>query len=268
MEKYSLKWTDFKDNVSSSFKRLRQEKDFFDVTLVSSDEKHISAHKVVLSASSDFFKNILKKAAHVNPMLFLSGVNSKDLSSIMDYIYEGEVQLFQEDLDSFLNTATILKIDGIDGAIDDGSNVKNECFESTEEIEEMEEMKIHKDAQRSVDFHTPSKFVTDDIHPRRAELQKIPKIQSYQSIRNIRRTAETTVNVHASNIDAKAAVNELVMKIDGGWQCKACGKTMKTLDIRRHAEIHIEGLAFSCDVCHETFRSRMKLKHHKSKIHN
>ena len=255
MEKYSLKWTDFEDNVSSSFKRLRQEKDFFDVTLVSSDEEHISAHKVVLSASSDFFKNILKKAAHVNPMLFLSGVNSKDLSSIMDYIYEGEVQLLQEDLDSFLNTATILKIDGINGAIDDGSNVKNECFESTEEIEEMEEIKIHKDAQRSAD-------------PRRAELQKIPKIQSYQSIRNIRRTAETTVNVHASNIDAKAAVNELVMKIDGGWQCKACGKTMKTLDIRRHAEIHIEGLAFSCDVCHETFRSRMKLKHHKSKIHN
>ena len=61
MEKFSLKWTDFEANASKAFRKLRREEDFFDVTLVSDDEHHISAHKLVLSSSSDFFKNILRK---------------------------------------------------------------------------------------------------------------------------------------------------------------------------------------------------------------
>ena len=61
MEKFNLKWNEFQLNVTKSFNCLRKEKDFFDVTLVSDDEEHIAAHKVVLSASSEFFKNILKK---------------------------------------------------------------------------------------------------------------------------------------------------------------------------------------------------------------
>merc|ERR1712126_608747 len=111
--KFSLKWNDFQTNVSSSFSKLRTEKDFFDVTLVSDDEIHISSHKVVLSASSDFFKNILRKSSHVNPLIYLSGVNAKELNFVMDYIYDGEVQIYQEDLDPFLTTAHKLRIDGL-----------------------------------------------------------------------------------------------------------------------------------------------------------
>ena len=80
MEKFSLKWNDFQTNVSSSFSKLRAERDFFDVTLVSDDEVHISSHKLVLSASSDFFKNILRQSSHANPLIFLSGIKSKELN--------------------------------------------------------------------------------------------------------------------------------------------------------------------------------------------
>ena len=93
-EKYFLKWNDFQVNVSSSFKVLRQEKDFFDVTLVGDDERHIAAHKIILSSSSDFFKNILRKISHSNPLIYITGVNSSELKHVLDYIYEGEVQLF------------------------------------------------------------------------------------------------------------------------------------------------------------------------------
>ena len=60
-EKFCLEWNDFQSTVSGSFGTLRREKDFFDVTLVSDDGFHVSSHKVVLSASSEFFKNILSK---------------------------------------------------------------------------------------------------------------------------------------------------------------------------------------------------------------
>merc|ERR1712126_36262 len=113
MEKFSLKWNDFETNISRSFKKLRQEEDFYDVTLVSDDHVHISSHKLVLSSSSDFFKTILRKSTHPNPMIYLTGVNSKELDFVIDYIYDGEVQIFQEDLNKFLAIAKILKIEGL-----------------------------------------------------------------------------------------------------------------------------------------------------------
>ena len=93
MDKFSLQWNDFQTNVSKSFNVLRKEEEFFDVTLVSDDEQHIQAHKLILSASSELFKNILTKSNHSNPLIFLSGVTSTELNRIMDYIYQGEVQL-------------------------------------------------------------------------------------------------------------------------------------------------------------------------------
>merc|ERR1712155_301395 len=77
MEKFCLKWNDFRSNASKSFSCLRKEEDFFDVTLVSDDEQHIAAHKLVLSASSEFFKNILKKTSHSSPLIYLNGYSSK-----------------------------------------------------------------------------------------------------------------------------------------------------------------------------------------------
>ena len=82
--------------------------------------------------------------------------------------------------------------------------------------------------------------------------------------------ADRTVAVvgNSTNLDAKAAVDELVEKAQDGWRCNACGKTMKTpSDIRRHAEIHIEGLSYQCPLCDKTFRQRNLLKSHKVAKH-
>ena len=111
-EKFNLSWNDFKDSVSGSFKILRDEKDFFDVTLVTDDEISIEAHKVVLSASSPFFKNMLRKSQKSHPLVYLSGVHSRDLQFVMDYVYQGQIQIYQDHLDSFMDCAKKLKISG------------------------------------------------------------------------------------------------------------------------------------------------------------
>ena len=112
-EKFSLKWNDFQSNVSKSFNELRKEEDFFDVTLISDDESKLSAHKVVLSSCSSFFKSILRVTTTSNPIIYLSGVNSQNLRFMLDYMYQGEVQIFQEQLDDFLTIAKKLKIQGL-----------------------------------------------------------------------------------------------------------------------------------------------------------
>ena len=232
MEKFSLKWNDFQTNVSSSFSKLRTEKDFFDVTLVSDDEVHIASHKVVLSASSDFFKNILRKSAHTNPLIYLSGVQAKELNFVMDYIYDGEVQIYQNDLDSFLDIANKLKIDGLisdPNTSENQKNVKEEEHESEDVIEEVLESKVVQKVERK-----PRKQPTE----------------SYA--------------VSTLTTDVKETIDQLVIKNVDNFECKSCGKTARTSsDIRRHVEVHIEGLSFDCPTCGKTFRSRNSLNYHK-----
>ena len=112
-EKFCLKWNDFQSNVSNSFSLLRNEDYLHDVTIVTDDNDQIAAHKLVLSASSEYFKNIFKKNKHSHPLLCLEGVSSKDVRNMMDYIYNGELQIIQEDVDRFLNIAHRLKIEGL-----------------------------------------------------------------------------------------------------------------------------------------------------------
>ena len=101
MEKFSLKWNEFQASVTKSFGILRRERNLFDVTLVSDTEEHIPAHRLVLSACSDFFKNIFKKVDQQNPLIYLAGVSSGDILMLLEYIYHGEVQIFQEELSHF-----------------------------------------------------------------------------------------------------------------------------------------------------------------------
>lgn len=58
-QQYSLRWNDFHSSILSSFRHLRDEEDFVDVTLAC-DSRSFTAHKVVLSACSPYFRRLLK----------------------------------------------------------------------------------------------------------------------------------------------------------------------------------------------------------------
>ena len=111
-DKFCLRWNDFESQLSGSFKEIRESKDFFDVTLVS-DERQLEAHKVIISACSPFFRDILRRNPHQHPMLYLRGVKHKELESVLDFIYHGEVNVAQNDLNSFLAVAEELQIKGL-----------------------------------------------------------------------------------------------------------------------------------------------------------
>jgi len=112
-EKFCLKWNDFEQNISLAFRELKDDKDFFDVTLACEDEEQVSAHKVILSACSPFFKNILRKNQHQHPLLYLKGVKYSDLQSVLNFMYHGEVNVAQEELNNFLSIAEELKVKGL-----------------------------------------------------------------------------------------------------------------------------------------------------------
>ena len=109
-EKLCLQWNDFKENVNSAIGDLRKDKEFTDVTLVCEDGQQVEAHKLVLIASSPFFQNILRKNKPPHPLIYLRGVRSVNLSAMVDYLYFGEANVHQENLDLFLQLAEELQL--------------------------------------------------------------------------------------------------------------------------------------------------------------
>ena len=102
-EKFSIKWKNFNLNATKKFSDLRTITEFNDVTLVGDDHKVIKAHRVVLSSCSEYFKNVLLQHDHPHPLICLDGITSNDIENVLDFIYTGELQIFQEDLDDFFS---------------------------------------------------------------------------------------------------------------------------------------------------------------------
>jgi len=121
-EKFCLKWNDFEANISGAFRELRGDEDFFDVTLACEDDQ-VEAHKLILSACSPFFRTILRRNRHEHPLLYLKGVKYGDLVAILNFMYNGEVNVAQEELNTFLSVAEDLKIKGL--TQNDSDNLKN-----------------------------------------------------------------------------------------------------------------------------------------------
>ena len=111
-EKFCLRWNDFESNISCAFCELREEKDFFDVTLAC-EEEQMQAHKVILSACSPFFRTVFRKNPHSHPLLYLKGIKHSDLLSVLNFMYHGEVNVAQADLNSFLSAAEELQVKGL-----------------------------------------------------------------------------------------------------------------------------------------------------------
>jgi len=85
---------------------------FADVTLAAED-KQVEAHKFILSTCSPFFHNILERNSHKHPLIYLKGIRYNDLLGLLDFMYCGEVNIQQKDLDSLLASAEDLQIKGL-----------------------------------------------------------------------------------------------------------------------------------------------------------
>ena len=111
-EKFCLKWNEFETNVSTAFRELRDDKDFFDVTLAC-EGNQLEAHKVILSACSPFFRGVLKRNPHNHPLLYLKGIKYEDVLAVLNFMYHGEVNIAQDELNSFLAVAEDLQVKGL-----------------------------------------------------------------------------------------------------------------------------------------------------------
>ena len=284
-ELFGIKWDDFKTALSSSFEILRKDNDFVDVTLISDDQKTFKGHKVVLSSCSPFFKEVFKANHHDHPLLYLSGVESKALELIFDYIYKGEIQLDCDYIEYFFHVAGKFKLSGFPVYMEKENQVEDlkeeiptfdrmtlpqipqhneeyvtENNKMTIKMDEFEVKEGHFDAQLKECDEEDSMMENIMLQPDQKEYIRVDS--GYASIKNTfkdvkkngsRRSPSLGSSVlyqycNVENLDTK--ILDLMEKINGVHTCNYCGReTRDKNDLRKHAETHIEGLSFFCPMC-------------------
>ena len=242
-EKFCLRWNDFQETLTNSFKSFQKDGDFHDVTLVTEDMKQLKAHKVILSACSEFFRTILKFNSHSHPLIYLNGVDSTNMQFILDYMYHGEVSIYQDQLEVFLSRAQTMMVSGLIG--------------DQEQNDELGPLNS-----------TKSESLTETPLPHRQTFQKTFKKKTNISeenderiLRPLAKISETIPLEEISELDTK--LEELTDKRDGVWTCKFCGKTaQRKRDLHWHIETHFGNLSLPCGHCDKTFRSKRSIQEH------
>merc|ERR1712129_610739 len=243
-EKLNLQWNDFQNNISTAFGCLRGKPDFSDVTLACEDGQQVEAHKVILASSSPFFKKLLKLSNHPHPLIYMRGVKSEDLLTMMDFLYKGETEICQERVETFLSLAGELNLKGL--------TRKEESYE--------------------VEVIKPAK--TNILEP--TNDTRISSISDHE----LREKVETANDTRISSIsdhDLEEKVRSMMTKSQNivpnrkerAYTCTLCGKEGQGCVIKAHIEAnHLEGVSLPCNLCDKVFRTRVASRKHQKATHS
>ena len=262
-KKLCLQWNDFQTNLTSAFRDLREDKEFTDVTLACEDGQQVEAHKMVLISFSPFFRNLLQKNKHPQPLIYMRGLKSKDLVAIIDFLYHGEANVYQENLDSFLAIAEELQLEGLYG--NQTEAVPKETISETGATKPTTRMSytlaeeiVHAD----IKLHTKStaNFSNFSNEPNQETAIALNSNSSYTEIAELREKVKSMMIFSKNDAPGGQSGKARI--------CKVCEKEGSMSVIVDHIEFnHITGIALPCNICGKTAHSRNALKKHKLKVH-
>lgn len=132
---YCLRWNNYQSSVVAVMRALLHDGAFLDVTLAC-DGRSLQAHRLMLASCSDFFSSLLKDNQTEHPIIFLRDVNFWELEAIMDFIYNGQVNIMQEQLPGFIRTAEALQIKGL-AAVNNNNNAENFSLKQTPHLQDI-----------------------------------------------------------------------------------------------------------------------------------
>eukprot|EP00096_Caligus_rogercresseyi_P001125 TRINITY_DN1175_c0_g2_i1.p1 TRINITY_DN1175_c0_g2~~TRINITY_DN1175_c0_g2_i1.p1 ORF type:complete len:287 (+),score=79.16 TRINITY_DN1175_c0_g2_i1:91-951(+) len=268
LETLCLYWNKYESNIKQGFSTIRNNEEFFDVTLACGS-KQIRAHRVILSACSSFFRSHLKSIPHQDPFLFLRGIQPQHLEAILGFIYNGEVRVPSEDLDEFLACAQELKINGL--ITDDAAGPLIPKAEPGVKRE-------HEPQGDSLPHKRPHYQEDDDevkeVLPSGApqnDPQMPVRVQPEPTREEPEQTPETSNNEVSVNEQLDEELKKYVSDRDqnGIFKCLKCSYSSRMKrDVMKHVEArHFVTDGFDCDRCSRVFKTRESLSKHFKKVH-
>ena len=189
----------------------------------------------------------------MHPLIYMRGVKSDDLLAIVDFLYCGEANICQENLDSFLAMAEELQLKGLMGNTDQNVETTNVEQKSVPPIKMPNHDTRPAIPKRSYDGETPRRKFADE------------------SDRTVAVSSIFSANIEELGERVKSMMGKSQNNLPDGQKasvCKVCGKEDKSQNIKDHIEAnHLEGIVIPCNLCDKTFRVRTVLRQHKAKAH-
>ena len=134
---------------------------------MSDDNKHLSAHRIVLAASSPLLCEILLANQHQEPVLYFPSVKHEDLKAMLAYIYLGSANIAQERVDDLISFASQVEVKGLPVSIKEGNTIegtyhKENLSEIMVSIEDNYEAITHEETPLTILIQHDIKKEVDD----------------------------------------------------------------------------------------------------------
>ena len=245
---FSLARDSFPSQTSHIFQQLFTTGDQADLTLVCEDLKHIRTHKFILTCNSPVFRSILSKMTNPEPVVFLRGIHSVEMQSVLEYLYLGQTQISQQKVDQFFQVASDLKIKDISKASD--KEQRRELRNNEETIET-----VLEEEQKEAENHDAK--TTTDMENQQMKIENYEIHACYYCKRKF--TLENSLRKHIETTHQKSA-----------HPCSKCESSFTDQSSLRHhiQSVHHDETKLPCRYCHEKYSSKAGLKFHMKRAHN
>ena len=169
-------------------------------------------------------------------------MKARSLTAIIDFLYLGEANVYQEELEDFLAQAEELQLKGLDGKFErEISDYPSQTFKNTERVD------LNKKQ------NTPKKQMSSYAQFENEHVGAI--MMPYEQ------KLKTTSIIEPATMEK---IESMMEKQVDGYHCTRCGYRSKNSGhLREHVEKHIEGLEYPCNICNRILRSSHSFREHK-----
>ena len=202
---------------------------------------------------------ILKLNKTPQPVIYLRGVKYRDLQNLLDFMYQGQVDISEENLPSFLQVAEDLNVRGL-------YKRNTDVCESNEE------------------------YTTQFTNPNIASFSKTKRIDSdwidniindksfgdifFHNYMDTKISAPTEIKMEISK-DAciknkkQNIISPAIVEAGGSHMCEQCDyKTFKLQNLKRHIKsVHEGECPYPCNQCDYKAKEKSKLSRHMRSVH-
>ena len=270
---YNLAWESHVDYFRSMLFEMKKTNMFTDVTLVCDDQIQIQAHRIILSAGSSVFSQIIGNLPQNDPVIFLRGIQHQEMESLLEFLYLGQTNIGQERLEEFFNVSKSLDIKEISNAEDyqskEGKKRKDKSIGNN--LDEDLSVTVNSSA-----LHDNEDEICNSVDYQSRETKKrrklLKKNDHEEELTHTVNFSVLTENEYDDKLSktfktekSKSFKHNPQKKLN---ECPQCDyKSAKASRIRKHVESKHDGVTFGCDKCELSFSNTSNLRKHIRVVH-
>nr|XP_022907858.1 protein bric-a-brac 1-like [Onthophagus taurus] len=275
-DKYMLNWDNHLNHMRRSFDVVRKSGDFVDVT-IRCDGKKLKAHKIVLSAFSSYFHDILIDNPCPHPVIILRDVGYEEMVGILEFMYLGEVSVVTENFSSFMRVAELLKVSGLaDDVPEEKKDSLNEPVLTEERVEtpktgvKRNRGSFEIEKKQGVDVDTEDKGVNKKRRDASSPFQSGQGDYGNENIgENIKETETTKGEIPHNNSNVHKLLSSehyLIKKLNPENECPICAQKFATIYLlKQHIPFHLGET--KCQYCNTVVSRKDLLRKHLMAVH-